>query len=80
MRLHLKEDKSFLQGIPGAHVEFSRAISAVSKEFIWYIHKELGGPELPPIDHQGINDEFMEKASVVYYCYKGKWLQLQGYD
>ncbi|PYR66590.1 MAG: hypothetical protein DMG20_12690 [Acidobacteria bacterium] len=39
-----------------------------------------GGPKPPPIDHLGINDVFIEKASVVWYFYQGKWLQLQGAD
>ena len=38
------------------------------------------GPEPPPIDHQGINYAFIEKASVVLYWYEGQWLCLQGAD
>lgn len=74
------EDKAFLQVIGNGQIGFSRAISAVSKRFIESAHKAFGGLEPPPIDHEGIDDEFMDKASVVYYCYKGKWLQLQGSD
>ena len=29
-------------------------------------------------DHQGIDDAFLEKASVTYYWYEGKWLDPSG--
>ena len=74
------EDNIFLQGIGNGRIGFSRAISPVSKKFIHSAHKAFGGPEPPLIDHEGINDEFMDKASVVYYCFKGEWLRLQGSD
>jgi hypothetical protein len=32
------------------------------------------------MNHQGIDDAFLEKASVTYYYYRGKWLQLTGAD
>lgn len=75
-----KEDKNFLQGIDNGQMGFSREIAVASKEFIESMHKTYRGPKPPPIDHQGIDDRFINKASVVYYCYEGKWLQLQGSD
>jgi len=33
-----------------------------------------------PIDHQGIDDPFQEKASSVHYYHAGKWLRLAGAD
>ena len=74
------KDKEFLQGIGDGKIGFSRAISPASKKFIHSAHKTYGGPEPPPIDHEGINDEFMDKGFVIHYCYEGKWLQLQGSD
>ena len=35
---------------------------------------------LPPIDQDGINDAFVEKASSVKYWQQGKWRDLQGAD
>ena len=32
------------------------------------------------IDHQGVGDVFIEKASVVWYFYQGQWLKLTGGD
>jgi hypothetical protein len=37
-------------------------------------------PPLPPINHDGINDGIMEKASTIYYYHRGKWLGLHGAD
>lgn len=74
-------DRTFLQTIDGAgNIGFSRAIDAVGKDYVVKHQEEYGGPSLPPIDHQGINDAFAEKGSVVHYYYRGKWLQLQGAD
>ena len=39
-----------------------------------------GGPKPPQLDHDGIDDGFDGKASVVRYWYGGRWLQLQGAD
>ena len=42
--------------------------------------RPMGGPKPPPIDHQGINDAFLEKASSVHYFHEGKWLRLTDAD
>jgi hypothetical protein len=39
-----------------------------------------GGTKPPPIDHQGIDDAFLEEASVTWYFYGGRWLKLSGAD
>jgi hypothetical protein len=64
----------------GRVVGYSRALGVAQPG----IHREhydaYGGPKPPPIDHDGIGDIFVEKASVVWYWYRGRWLQLQGAD
>jgi hypothetical protein len=35
---------------------------------------------LSPIDHQGIDDPFQEKASTVHYFHEGEWITLAGDD
>jgi len=72
-------DKTFLQGVDGGRIGYSRAISIV-KQYIMDHYKAYGGLEPPPIDHKGIDDAFIEKASLVHYYYRGKWLQLTGAD
>jgi hypothetical protein len=43
-------------------------------------YRGYGGPQPPPIDHHGIDDAFLEKASITWYFNNGKWLRLQGAD
>lgn len=69
-----------LQDEGGGQIGYSRAISAVGREFIMQHYQAYGGVKPPPIDHQGIDDAFVEKASVVRYLYRGKWLELTGAD
>lgn len=74
-------DKSYLQTITGdGTIGFSRAISTVGKDYIKSHYDSYGGPRPPRITHQGINVAFVEKASVVLYFYRGRWLELQGAD
>jgi len=75
-----REDKIYLQSLVGDKIGFSRGISAVGKDFIVQRYLAAGGPKPPPIDHQGINDAFLGKASVVQYFFKGQWLELPGDD
>jgi hypothetical protein len=74
-----RPDADFLQGTGPNQIGFSRAISVASAAFIHEHHKWYGGPVPPPvITHAGIDDAFVEKASVVWYRHAGKWLQLTG--
>jgi len=61
-------------------LEFDRAIDTVDRKFILDHYEAYGGPKPPEITHLGINYEFLEKASVVHYCYEGQWLELTGAD
>ena len=73
-------DKDYLQGVDDSKVGFSRAINVVDGRFIRRHYEWYGGREPPPLDHEGIDDAFVEKASSVWYWYEGKWLQLTGAD
>lgn len=75
------EVRRWLQTVVGrGRIGYSWAISTVSKKDILLFHRALGGPKPPPIDHQGIDDAFVGKWSVIRYCYRGKWRALQGAD
>jgi len=74
------KDDSYLQSDEHGKPYYSRIIDAVGKDYILKHYEAYGGPIPPPITHQGINDAFAEKASVVRYFYRGKWLELQGAD
>jgi hypothetical protein len=74
------DDLAFLQEMRPGKWGFSRMISAVGRAFIMRHYEAYGGPKPPPIRHQGIDDAFVEKGSVTWYFYRGKWLQLSGAD
>jgi hypothetical protein len=74
------EDRNFIQGITPGKIGFSRGIAPVGRDFIMRHYNAYGGPEPPQIDHQGIDDAFLEKASVTWYFERGKWLKLTGAD
>jgi hypothetical protein len=75
------KDENYLQDIDGpGTLGYSRVISAAGEDYILEHYKWYGGPDPPPITHHGINDAFAEKASVVRYFYRGKWIELQGAD
>lgn len=78
--LEPRADRDYLQGVGGEEIGFSRAITAVGREYIEAHYRAFGGPEPPPVDHQGIDDAFVEKASSVLYFHQGKWLTLTGAD
>jgi hypothetical protein len=74
------EDRNYLMDAGEGRVVYSRGIRAVDRTFIIEHYRAYGGPEPPPIDHEGIDDAFLEKASIVHYRFEGKWLQLTGAD
>jgi len=84
------EDRNYLQGITANEIGFSRGIAPARREFIMRHNDPASGapnpppaynrPKLPLIDHQGIDDAFIEKASVAWYFHDGKWMKLTGAD
>lgn len=74
------DDRKYLQMSTNNQVVYSREITAVGRDFIMRHYRAYGGTEPPPIDHHGIDDAFLEKASITWYFHQGKWLQLQGAD
>jgi len=75
-----EDDIDKLQAVGGDAIVYSRAISRVGREYILSHYRAYGGPKPPTIDHQGIDDAFVEKASVVHYFRAGRWLKLSGAD
>jgi hypothetical protein len=61
-------------------VGYSRMIAPADAEAITYYKEEFDGPEPPPIDHDGIEDAFVEKASAILYWHNGRWHRLAGQD
>ena len=78
--MYFASDRDYLQGIGGEEIGYSREISAVGGDHILEHCHAHGGPTPPPMDHEGIEHSFMEKASTVLYYYNGEWLSLTGAD
>jgi len=74
------KDIDRLQGSGAEGIIYSRAIAPVGRTYILQHYQAYGGSKLPPIDHLGINDAFVEKGSVVLYFYRQEWLRLTGAD
>ena len=76
-----EDDIHSLQTIDGrGGIGYSRTIAVATSRYIKDRQNTDRGSTLPAIDHEGINDFFIEKGSVVWYWYRGRWLKLQGAD
>ena len=73
-------DKEFLQTGNSKVIEFSRAIRVATPAQMRSYHEAFGAGKTPRLDHDGIDDAFVGKSSIVRYWSAGKWLQLQGAD
>ena len=76
MELASQPDSDFLQGYGEGVIGFSRAIGVASPKYI----REHGWPKSRPPDHDGVDDGFLGKASVVWYLSEGSWQRLPGAD
>ena len=60
---------------------YYRHIMVADRDYILAHYREYGrGGFIPPINHDGIDDGFLEKGSAVYYFHRDKWLSLPGAD
>ena len=74
-------DASFLQVVAAdGAIGFSRKLDVATPKHMREHHDAHDGPQPPTLDHDGINDIFFEKGSVVWYWHSGQWLQLAGAD
>ena len=74
-------DINYLQVIgPDGAIGFSRMLGIAGQKYILKNHESFGGPKPPPLDHQGIDDAFLDKASTVWYWHGRRWKQLNGVD
>jgi len=82
-------DKDYLQGGGSSGIVFSRVITAVDPSAIRgtyeYLtsHPEFANAEpivAPNVDHDAIDDGFMNNASERFYCQDGTWRQIIGSD
>ena len=79
--LERQPNEAYFQTIDAAdRIRFSRAIAAASPAQIRTQQARYGGPLPKLLDHDGIDDIFVEKASSIWYWQDGKWLRLTGSD
>jgi hypothetical protein len=74
------KDEDSLQVMGTNSIRYSRVIGVATPEAIRVYAKEFGGTLPPRLDHDGIDDAFVGKASIVRYWFGGKWLSLTGMD
>lgn len=75
------EDRGVLQGNGRGGMDFSRLVTPADPERMLQKQRDYDGPPPPdPLTHQGIEDHFVGKASVIRYCHEGVWLRLRGAD
>jgi len=74
-------DNVFLQTMDAdGKIGFSRHLLPAGKAYILQHYRDYHGPKPPPLNHQGIEDGFLEKASTIYYRFGRRWVALQGAD
>lgn len=77
--LNPRPDAEFIQGIGGDRVGFSRVIEVADAKRI-RAYFDYRGEKPPPLTHDGIDDIFEPKASVVHYFSDGTWHRWPGAD
>jgi hypothetical protein len=75
-----RADEESLQVAATGEAGYAREIVTASPDFIRRQHERYGGAKPPALSHDGINDLFVGKASVVWYLHDGKWLRVAGVE
>lgn len=72
-------DRQWLQDVGGDQIGYSRLLRTISRD---QIVNRVGAPNggMPAIAHDGIEEVFTEKGSVVWYWDRGSWMALPGVD
>ncbi len=76
-------DSNFFQGIGDGVSGFSREIDTISAQGIrrtYELDQKIYGWTVPDVDHDGIDDAFVDKVSSRYYCEAGAWKTFAGAD
>jgi len=77
--LQRSPDRQWLQGIGGGRIGYSRLLRTAGRDEILRRTANLAG-RVPAIERDGIEEIFIEKASVVWYWDGGVWMSLPGLD
>jgi hypothetical protein len=77
--LAVEDDADKLQVTAPGQIGYSRGIFVASPRDIRE-HNPSPDPLLPVLDHDGVHDAFIEKASVIWFWSGTRWLKLAGTD
>jgi hypothetical protein len=72
-------DSQYLQQVSDRGIGYSRLLSVAPSKVIRR-HIPHGNQPSPAIDHDGIEDAFIEKGSVLWYYSGEKWIRFAGAD
>src|SRR5258706_12728978 len=80
--LAARPDEVYMQGIDLGRVGYSRWITPIGPTAIRKLGRELGDGTQPKatLDHDGIEDVYIEKASEIHFHHDRVWLLLPGMD
>jgi hypothetical protein len=79
--LHMVPDKNWLQTIGGGKIGFSRILGVLPMSAIKGRTTDNAEKAIPqPIDHDAIDEGFLEKASSAYYRARGVWYSIMTSD
>jgi hypothetical protein len=76
--MEVRQDQSYLVKGSDGVIRFQRLVETIAARKIKALFDRYGGEPPPPLNHDGINDRFLDKGSVIRYCYDGKWQELTG--
>lgn len=71
-------DEAFLQVDAAGKVVYSREIKVAAEHRVF--PQQLSSARAKRLSHDGIEDAFIGKASVIHYCVQGRWVELSGAD
>lgn len=78
--LALSPDRDYLQVVLPGEIGFSRQITLIGPETIGRSAEALDEDVPGTLDHDGIDDAFVRKASTIWYWSEGHWRQLRRDD
>jgi hypothetical protein len=73
-------DDDYRRDIGAGQIGYSRGIRRAVPADVKKHARDHDAPLHFSVDHDGIDDAFLEKASVIFYCHQGTWHKLQGSD
>ena len=75
-----QDDIASLQSLGNGAIGFSREIQVANPKTIAELSRRAGEPPPSPLDHDGINDAFIDKASRIWFWDGKRWIELAGSD